>query len=200
MPSDIKLFVDEENPQTILFEYPKIFSSSYLTQKIKLEIGSLAAWTPAIKTEIAPMIAEVYPHIFKEKIEIRTVAPERTFWEKATILHHEAHRPKSSGIPRRYARHYYDLYKLANSPIRESAIRDLELMKRVTEFKIKFYPRKWAKYEDVLSGKIRLLPNEYRFTKIQEDYDAMQEMIYGDYPTFAEMLKGLEELENAINK
>lgn len=200
LKSGIKLSVDKENPQTILFEYPKIFSSSYLTQNIRLEIGSLAAWTPAIKAKIEPMVAEVYPNTLKEKIEIRTVAPERTFWEKATILHHEANRPKSSGMPRRYARHYYDLYNMANSPIKESAIRDIELMKKVTNFKIKFYPRKWAKYEDVLDGKIRLLPDEYRFTKIQEDYDAMKEMIYGDYPVFDEMLKGLKNLEKELNK
>jgi len=200
LKSEFKLFIDKENPQTVLFEYPKIFSSSYLMQNIRLEIGSLAAWDPAIKAKIEPMIAEVYPNIFKEKIEIRTIAPERTFWEKATILHHEANRPKILDMPRRYARHYYDLYNMASSPVKESAIRDIELMKKVANFKIKFYPRKWAKYEDVLDGKIRLVPDEYRFAKIQEDYDAMKEMMYGAYPDFDKLMKGLKTLEIELNK
>jgi hypothetical protein len=198
--SEINLFIEDENPQSILFEYPKIFQSAYLTQSITMEIGTLATWEPAIKAEIRPMIAEVYPNFYKEKIEARTVAPKRTFWEKATILHHEAHRPKSSSMPPRYARHYYDLYKMASSPVKETALYDRELMKKVSEFKIKFYPRRWAKYEDVISGNIRLVPDEYRFIEIQKDYEAMKEMIYGDYPEFDELMKGIARLEKDIKE
>ena len=96
---DFEFWVDTLDPQTILCKYPKIFESNYLTQNIRLEIGSLAAWTPAIEVEILPIISEVYPNIFKEKTNIRTVSAERTFWEKATILHHEANRPESSPMP-----------------------------------------------------------------------------------------------------
>ena len=79
---DFEFWVDSLDPQTILCKYPKIFESNYLTQNIRLEIGSLAAWTPAIEVEILPIISEVYPNIFKEKTNIRTVSAERTFWEK----------------------------------------------------------------------------------------------------------------------
>ena len=74
--------IDTLDPQTILCKYPKIFESNYLTQNIRLEIGSLAAWTPAIEVEILPIIGEAYPNVFKEKTNIRTVSAERTFWEK----------------------------------------------------------------------------------------------------------------------
>ncbi len=43
--------------------------------------------------------------LHKKDTAILTVAPERTFWEKATILHHEANRPESSEMPQRYSRH-----------------------------------------------------------------------------------------------
>ena len=71
---------------------------------IRLEIGALAAWTPAKTAQIEPYAAKYYPKIFEQKeTAILTVAPERTFWEKATILHHEANRPDiwkcRSGIP-----------------------------------------------------------------------------------------------------
>ncbi|PWV44333.1 nucleotidyltransferase AbiEii toxin of type IV toxin-antitoxin system, partial [Finegoldia magna] len=165
-----------------------------------LEIGSLAAWTPAIEVEVLPIISEAYPNIFKEKTNIRTVSAERTFWEKATILHHEANRPESSFMPHRYARHFYDLYKIANSDFKNKALDDKELLKKVTEFKMKFYPRKWAKYEDALNGRLKLVPREFRFSEIEKDYKAMSEMIYGDYPNFEEIIKVLQELEKEINK
>ncbi len=37
---------------------------------------------------------------------------QRTFWEKATILHSEYHRPADSPTPDRYARHYFDMVRL----------------------------------------------------------------------------------------
>lgn len=192
--------IDTLDPQTILCKYPKIFESNYLTQNVRLEIGSLAAWTPAIEIEILPIIGEAYPNVFKEKTTIRTVSAERTFWEKATILHHEAHRPESSPMPHRYARHFYDLYKIAKSDYKNKALQDKDLLRKVTEFKMRFYPRKWAKYEEALNGKLRLVPREYRFSEIEKDYKAMAEMIYGEYPNLEEIIKVLRELENEINE
>lgn len=192
--------IDSLDPQTVLFSYPKIFDSNYLSQTIKLEIGSLAAWTPATNISIIPIIGDAYANIFKEKTNIRTVSVERTFWEKATILHHEANRPESSKMPHRYARHYYDMYKIANSKYKDKAIKDKELLRKVTEFKMKFYPRKWAKYEDAMDSKLRLVPDKFRFLELENDYKAMSEMIYGEYPSFEEIIKILKELETEINK
>ena len=197
---DFEFWVDTLDPQTILCKYPKIFESNYLTQNIRLEIGSLAAWTPAIDVKISPIISEVYPNVFKEKTNIRTVSAERTFWEKATILHHEANRPEASPMPHRYARHFYDLYKIANSDFKNKALEDKELLKKVTEFKMKFYPRMWAKYEEALDGRLRLVLDRFRFSEIEKDYKAMSEMIYGEYPKFEEIIKVLQELEKEINK
>ncbi|MFR9301865.1 MAG: nucleotidyl transferase AbiEii/AbiGii toxin family protein [Fenollaria massiliensis] len=197
---DFEFEIDSLDPQTVLFSYPKIFDSNYLSQTIRLEIGSLAAWTPATNISIIPIIGDAYANIFKEKTNIRTVSVERTFWEKATILHHEANRPESSKMPHRYARHYYDMYKIANSKYKDKAIKDKELFRKVTEFKMKFYPRKWAKYEDAMDSKLRLVPDKFRFLELENDYKAMSEMIYGEYPSFEEIIKILKELETEINK
>lgn len=197
---DFEFEIDSLDPQTVLFSYPKIFDSNYLSQTIRLEIGSLAAWTPATNISIIPIIGDAYANIFKEKTNIRTVSVERTFWEKATILHHETNRPESSKMPHRYARHYYDMYKIANSKYKDKAIKDKELLRKVTEFKMKFYPRKWAKYEDAMDSKLRLVPDKFRFLELENDYKAMSEMIYGEYPSFEEIIKILKELETEINK
>ena len=125
-------------------------------QVIRLEIGALAAWTPAELVDIVPYAAEQYPQLFKQKeVPVLTVAPERTFWEKATILHHEANRPEHLSMPQRYSRHYYDLYCMAKSPVKEKAFARLDLLQKVVDFKMKFYPRAWARYPEGCSGHLK---------------------------------------------
>lgn len=201
LDEDFEVKIDENDPQTILFEYPKTFKSSYLIQAVRLEIGALAAWTPSKIIEIKPEIQKLYPMLFEgNSIEVRTVLPERTFWEKATILHHEANRPENLRIPKRYARHYYDLYCISNSEYKEKALENLKLLEKVVTFKEKFYPRKWAKYNEATSKGIKLIPEEYRFKEIEEDYKNMIEMFFGSFPSFEEIIKRLKELEEEIHR
>lgn len=191
--------VSEWDPQTILFEYPNAFNSTYVAPVIRLEIGTLAAWTPSKKVGIKPDVAKFYPAILEnEQIKIRTVCPERTFWEKATILHHEANRPSNSPMPQRYSRHYYDLTCLADSSYKDSALQNLALLEKVVAFKQKFYPRKWARYEDAAAKSIRLIPDKFRFAEIKDDYHSMEEMFFGEYPTFEEIIEKLSDLEKEI--
>lgn len=77
------IHMDENEKQTVIFAYPKLTAHSGTQPVIRLEIGALAAWTPAKPSEIMPYVAEYYPDVFKQKAtQILTVAPERTFWEK----------------------------------------------------------------------------------------------------------------------
>ena len=145
------LYIDEEDKQTVIFAYPNLFSDASTLQVIRLEIGALAVWTPAELVNIVPYAAEQYPQLFKQKeVSVLTVAPERTFWEKATILHHEANRPEHFSMPQWYSRHYYDLYCMAKSPVKEKAFAQLGLLQKVVDFKIKFYPRAWAHYPEAV--------------------------------------------------
>ena len=92
---EANVYIDEKDKQTVIFAYPHLFTNTATLQVIRLEIGALAAWTPAKTALIEPYAAKYYPKIFEQKeTAILTVAPERTFWEKATILHHEANRPE----------------------------------------------------------------------------------------------------------
>lgn len=156
--------------------------------------------TPSVAKTIAPYVAEAYPKIFsKPDTTILTASAERTFWEKATILHHEANRPENLSMPGRYSRHYYDLYCIAHSDIKESAYSNIALLKRVTDFKMKFYPRKWAHYELAVPGTLKLLPPEYRMEDLQKDYNSMKNMLFGEYPDFQTLMKFIGNLEKEIN-
>jgi hypothetical protein len=124
---------------------------------------------------------------------------ERTFWEKATILHQEANRKEDKKIPPRHSRHYYDLAMMALSDVKEKAFSDLELLTSVVEFKQRFYASGWAKYEEAKPGTFKLLPPEFRYKELKQDYKAMQNMIFGKRIDFTEIISILGKLEKEIN-
>jgi len=197
---EANLYINEKDKQTVIFAYPHLFTNAATLPVIRLEIGALAAWTPARQAEIEPYASKYYPAVFEQaSTSILTVAPERTFWEKATILHHEANRPEHLEMPQRYSRHYYDLYRMANTPVKKAAYTQLDLLKKVVDFKTKFYPRAWAKYAEAVSGTLKLVPPEYRFVALQADYEAMKDMLYGDIPTFETVMSAILDLEQEIN-
>ncbi|MCC2645891.1 MAG: nucleotidyl transferase AbiEii/AbiGii toxin family protein, partial [Burkholderiales bacterium] len=193
--------LNQDTDLVINVNYPDIFHDNYLRPQILLEIGPLAAWLPFNQYSITSFAAECFPNVFNQsKYNVKAILAERTFWEKATILHHEANRPEESKLPLRYSRHYYDLAMLALSNIKDAALGQLKLLKDVVEFKQKFYPRTWAKYDECLIGKLKLTPPDYRVFGLNADYKQMRTMIFGDYPEFNEILSILHELENEVNR
>lgn len=138
----VQVDVDSKDPHVISVNYPAAFSESYIRPEIRLEVGPLASWTPNARYEITPYCAEEFPKFFTRKTcHVQCIKAERTFWEKATILHHEAFRTDGSPQPDRYSRHYYDMARLAKSTIKENAFSDLDLLASVVASKDRFYPR-----------------------------------------------------------
>ena len=182
-------------------KYPETSDIGNLLPYIQLEIGPLASWLPHSEQTVCSYVAEEFPDQFDDPAcPVRAIDAERTFWEKATILHHEAHRPESSVIPVRYSRHYYDLYLMAKEKaLKAKALGDLEMLASVVEFKKKFYPRGWANYDEAKPGSFKLIPPERVLAVMRRDYDAMGEMIFGRHPSFDEIIHGLTDLEAEIN-
>jgi len=140
--------IEEGAPDVINIQYPSLFGNAYLRPEIRLEIGPLAQWIPHAEYSVSSYVAEAFPDLFDSPhCTVRAIKAERTFWEKATILHHEAHRPEDTPIPPRYSRHYYDLHLMAtDGHLKALALGDLAMLASVVEFKGKFYPRSWARY------------------------------------------------------
>ncbi len=192
--------IDNENPHNINIKYPSAFSDDYLRPEVLLEIGPLASWLPSDSYSIRPYAAEAFPDVIRQaECKVNAIKAERTFWEKATILHHEAYRPEASPQPSRYSRHYYDMYMMANSKIKEIALNNLSILENVVDFKKRFYPRGWANYDLAKPGTIKLIPNDHILENLKKDYKAMENMIYGDYPDFNELISGIRLLEQEIN-
>lgn len=198
--TDASLRIDEDDPQTLRFFYPQSFSDDSILQEIRLETGALAAWTPTTVAHISPYIAEAFPEAFaRPSTSVLTVSPERTFWEKATILHKEAFRTNGR-FPSRYSRHYYDLYKLAHSDVKEKALSDTGLLKSVVDFKMTFWRSNAAHYDLCAPGTMRLMPPNGSIPLVKQDYASMRNMIFGTAPDFDELMSGVFHLQSEINQ
>ena len=197
----VRMDPDDKEQCTVNFFYPHVFSTSYLRQEIRLEIGPLAEWVPSHDVVISSTAAEQFPAAFKQsETLVPTVDVERTFWEKITILHKTAASYPQKGIPARYARHYYDLYQMSRSDVKEKAFSRKELLEQDVRFKLKFYYAKNASYETAHIGTIKLVPDEAAIKDLSVDYDHMKDMIYGEKPSFDEIMNSIAGLEKEINK
>jgi len=190
--------IDEEDGHVINVHYPAAFSDRYLRPEVRLEIGPLASWFPFGEYKIQPYAAAEFPGVFERPdCRVQAIKAERTFWEKATILHQEAHR--TSMQPARYSRHYYDLAMMAGSGVKQAALADFGQLADVVQFKKQFYPSRWARYELAKPGSFRLIPDVDVLASVRRDYADMRNMIFGRYPLFNEVLSALKALEDEIN-
>lgn len=191
---------DEKDGLIINVQYPSSFDDPYLRPEILLEIGPLASWLPYGEYAVQSFASEEFSALFTNPIcNVKAIVAERTFWEKATILHQEANRPLDKAMLPRYSRHYYDLTMMAQSHVKEVALRDLDLLETVVAFKQQFYPSAWANYENAKVGSLKLVPPQERITELTKDYDAMRSMIFGNYPSLNEIITILKDLEAEIN-
>jgi len=195
---DLQMFYEDD---AVIISYGNAYADEFILYVIRLEIGALAAWTPTQIATIRPYIAETYPDQFSDTfVKVRTTTPERTFWEKITILHREAFRPEGSPLPPRMSRHYYDVYRMTKLGILDRALQNPDLLNQVVAFKAKFYPQKWAHYELAKLGTLRLVPPDHNLKPLQRDYAAMAGMIYGERPEFDELMDNLEIINQVINR
>ncbi|WP_339898329.1 nucleotidyl transferase AbiEii/AbiGii toxin family protein [uncultured Gilvimarinus sp.] len=194
------LTIDEHDPHTINITYPKAFDSEYLRPQVRLEIGPLAAMLPMEPCTVKPYAAEQFPRVFKRpEVVVPTISAARTFWEKLTILHAEAHRPADKPLPSRYARHYYDVYKMVAKGLHTDALAKVGLLHDVVAFKQRFYPSGWARYDLATLAALRLLPAPAHKQALADDYQQMHEMLFGEKPGFTDILHTLEALQADIH-
>jgi hypothetical protein len=188
------------------FRYPAAIaaeaSAGYIEQSVKMELGSLTDQRPAGKHRVAPLIAEIVAEgVFEDfSSEVVALEVERTFWEKATILHAEFHRPKAQPLKDRMARHYADFAALWQHPSSAFSRSRFDLLKRVASFKARYYSSKWARYDLAKPGTLRLLPAEGRVMELEEDYRRMEVMYFQQPMSFAEIVAVLRQAEDAINR
>ena len=198
-----KLSEDESDPdrQTLLLEYPVAFPvGTYLRPVVKIELGARSDTEPSEMPEIQSYLAEALPsESGLGPFKIRTVAPERTFWEKAMLLHEETYR-MGDGPKGRLARHYYDLWCLIRKGVAQKAIADRGLFGRVAAHRAVFFRKKKEAQDSLQPGSLKLMPVKEHRAAWEEDYEAMREsMFFGETPEFATILGVVGKFEREFN-
>jgi hypothetical protein len=186
----------------ILFHYPSTQPSGfeYIKRYVKLEFGSLTEQQPTGRHAIRPWIADELPNAFEDwACKVVALELDRTFWEKATILHAEYHRPIDKPTPDRFSRHYADTAALADHPKAKEARGNDSLRDRVVEWKRHFFGSSWANYNQAKPGTLRLAPPAGRRSALRRDYQAMRDMYLVEPPDFDVVIEKLATLENEIN-
>ena len=152
------------------------------------------------KATVHPYLCEAVPDALADRLaQVRVLGAERTFWEKATILHAEFHRPAGQSFRDRFARHYADFAALWRHPRGRPAAERLDLLERVRLHKSRYFASSWAHYETAVPGTLRLMPPDSRLAEVRRDYAAMEPMFLSTPPRFEEMLTTLREAEQALN-
>lgn len=202
------LEIDSHDAQTVNFHYPTALPAAeyegmaYITPRVKLELGARGDPWPTETKIIRPYAAENYPGFFEEPDSAVTVlSARRTFWEKATALHAEAHRPTETATPQYFSRHYYDLAMLLHTDEGKAAVADLDLLETVAKHKAIFFRSGWASYDTARPGTLRLMPSEVRIKDLRADYRAMAPMMFDEKPpAFDEILAQIRKLQDALNE
>jgi hypothetical protein len=196
--------IDADDPQTLRFTYPTVLATgapdAYIRREVRIECGARSDDWPAEEKTILPYVAEAYPETITDAaVSLRVLSIERTFWEKATILHAEAHRDESKATPSRYSRHYADLAALGTHASAAGSLARDDLRARVVEHKSVFFASAWASYETAVRGTFRLVPAAYRLASLEADYRAMQEMFFQQPRAWSDIVESLQKLERTIN-
>ncbi len=191
------------NSPVLLFHYPTTqpLGFEYLKRSVKLEFGSLTDQRPVGRHPVRPWLAEEIPKAFGDwRCEVVALELERTFWEKATILHSEHYRPLDKPMPERFSRHYADTAALAVHSIARQAVDRADLRVRVVHWKSRFFGSGWARYDLARPGTFRITPPPERLAVLRRDYDAMRDMYLTEPVHIDRILDTLADLEARINE
>jgi hypothetical protein len=195
--------IADSDAQSLLFAYPVGIEPGlygavgYIRPVVRLEFGCRGDVWPADEREIRPYVAETFPALFALlACPVRVLSPDRTFWEKVTLLHSVTHSGKK---PPRLSRHYYDVSRLYRHEVGRRAITDFKLLDQVVKHKTAFFREAAARYDLAKPGSLRISPGPELERELRRDYQEMQEMFFGDAPAFDEILADIRELEGRVN-
>ena len=196
--------ISTTDPEIIEVYYKSLYNElSYLKPIIKLEIRGRSMNEPLRKVALQSLVDKEFPTAsFVEKsFEANVVVPERTFLEKVCLLHEEFAKPQEFMRSERMSRHLYDLVRMFDTDIAETALADRDLFKNIVEHRRNFVGLKGFDYDILLSNTINIIPPENVIVQWQKDYETMREtMIYGESLPFDKLIEKIKQLNEKIRK
>lgn len=173
----LKARVAAENSNLTLSYDPIAEGTGYVSASVLLEFGARATGEPALTL---PVTCDASPHLPSLMFPIaspRVMRVERTFWEKATAAHVYCRRGEFRGGAR-FARHWYDLAKLAETGHAQAALADRAIASAVATHKAAFFAERDSSgtlidYQAAVTGGLQLVPKGEPLAALRDDYAAM---------------------------
>lgn len=173
----------------------------YLRPMVQLEIGARSLIEPHSPAHINSIIEENLPSIQTSIVSpiIQTSIAEKTFLEKAFLLH-ELFSVEDNHIETiRKSRHLYDLYQMMHKGIAPKAISDSALWESIKHHRSLFTSIRGIDYDSDIRQNMRLVPQLDKLDIWRKDYQDMCEtMIYGEKPSFEELIHGIQSLSQSF--
>jgi hypothetical protein len=189
-------------PRKVFVRYQSLFDPlPYIRTEIVLEIGARSLMEPTSEKEVKSLISENYDiDTSLVRSKIITAAPEKTFLEKAFLLH-EIFTGGGSMLADRKSRHLYDLERMMDKDFAIKAIADDELWNTIHHHREVFTRMSGVDYAPDIRCRICLVPSQQIIDDWRQDYEKMQgTMIYGDSLPFDKLLGRIEELQGRFRK
>lgn len=172
-------------PREIHIRYKSIFDEDlpYLHSEVKLEVGARSLLEPTNEAIVTSIIEDELPvSTTVKRVMIPTALAEKTFLEKAFLLH-ELFSSQSQREANRKSRHLYDLAQMMKTDIATRAIANDELWNTIHHHRELFTSMSGVDYTPDIRKRIKLLPPDVIIDDWRNDYKDMQSsMIYERNP------------------
>ena len=201
----VRANMPDTDPQTLYVNFVSLFDPNpYLPDRVKIEFSIRSLKEPSIKRSMRSLLVTHFSNenYIEGNCEVLTILPQRTLIEKMLLLHEEYNRDERARMrTERMSRHYYDLFQLSRQDFSTSTLQNNEFIEEIIEHR-KYYSRlKRFDYTTLKRGSIRIIPSDDILKSLELDYEIMRaEMIYGNPPTFEEIIQAMKNLQNEINR
>lgn len=197
--------VDDADPQAILFRYPDPAAAyGYGQPTVKAEFGARGDPWPTSVAIVAPYLEEVHTGVASAAIaSVATLRPERTFWEKATLLHslHHGTRAKPDRSVARRSRHLYDVHRMwCTSDLRDAVLAGPDLYLAVVRNKTTFFAEGRARYDLAETFALSAAPHADLEARLRADFAAMRDMFFpgSPVPAFDDLVRTTREVDAEV--
>ena len=203
--STVTLDPDDADQQTLLIAYPAVSAQpgDYNPPTVKIEAEAKSALDPHRATTVTPYLAKDVPNLVLTVPNVVTIDAQRTFWDKAVILHGQRRWFERRGELRRQgqrvSRHYYDIYRLLCSDVGQRAACDLDLAKDCARHARMFFNSNDLDLASAHPGTFALSPLPEMDTQLRRDYTAMAGMIFGEVPQWKTIVDTIRQFEAQVN-
>lgn len=191
-------------PRILFVRYQSVFEDrlSYIEPIVKIEVGSRSLIEPTEDKCIKSMVEGVLPNVSTSVSDrlVRTALAEKTFLEKAFLLH-ELFSVNDMVEAHRRSRHIYDLYMMMQRGVAERAINDDALWETINHHRSTLTSMQGVDYTPDVRYRIQLIPPQRSLENWRNDYELMTgAMIYGSKPSFPELMDGMKDLERMFRE